>query len=415
MENRLMFRIIRVPPVLDKFFHSMQPHFHWNHFAYFRLLVVVIAFAWGRRNVASLYRYLDAQHHRTRFNNFFLVARWDPEAVLRHKAQELVMALHPSKGETLYLVIDDSKPAKRGSHMDAVAKMKDPVTEGYIQGHQYVCAILRFRDQVIPYGIRLYVKREHCPALELPFRKTTELAAQLIREFEAPAGVKVMVLFDTYYLCRGVVQACRERHFRFASTLKTNRHLFKTSWKLKAGCYGRNLFRRRHTATLVLAKPYGQAHYRFVDAGWLAVSTLGPLHVVFSRKGTAKQILGLVTDDSQLSAAGLIQTYEKRWAVEQFFKDSKQLLGLGQYQNRPYRAAVTHLHLVCFAYALLTHLRIMRPGAQGQRTYDKAAQWSTAAAQEQLRCLIWDDIIVYLKEKNHGESILTALERLRVA
>jgi SRSO17 transposase len=415
MENRLMFRIIRVPPVLDKFFHTLQPHFHWNHFAYFRLLVVVIAFAWGRRDVASLYRYLDAQHHRTRFNNFFLVVRWDPEAALRQKAQEVVMALHPGKGETLYLVIDDSKTVKRGTHMDAVAKMKDPVTEGYIQGHQYVCAIVRFRDQVIPYGIRLYVKREYCPALDLPFRKTTELAAQLIREFEAPAGVKVVVLFDTYYLCRGVVQACRERHFRFASTLKSNRSLFKASWKLKAGRYGRNLFRRRRTATLVLAKPHGQARYRFIDAGWLEVSTLGPLHVVFSRKGTAKHILGLVTDDSELSAPGLIQTYEKRWAVEQFFKDSKQLLGLGQYQNRPYRAAVTHLHLVCFAYALLTHLRIMRPGAQGQRRHDKAANWSTAAAQEQLRGLIWDDIIADLKEKTHGEPVLTALERLRVA
>jgi hypothetical protein len=101
--------------------------------------------------------------------------------------------------------------------------------------------------------------------------------------------------------------------------------------------------------------------------------------------------------------------------VEQFFKDSKQLLGLGQYQNRHYRAAVTHLHLVCFAYALLTHLRIMRPGAQGQRTCDKAAHWSTAAAQEQLRCLMWDDIIAYLKGEHHGESVLTALEHLRVA
>jgi hypothetical protein len=56
MEHRLMFRIIRVPPVLDKFFHALQPHVHWNHCAYFRLLVVVIAFAWGRRHVASLYR-----------------------------------------------------------------------------------------------------------------------------------------------------------------------------------------------------------------------------------------------------------------------------------------------------------------------------------------------------------------------
>jgi SRSO17 transposase len=110
-----------------------------------------------------------------------------------------------------------------------------------------------------------------------------------------------------------------------------------------------------------------------------------------------------------------MQTYETRWAVEPFFKASKQLLGLGQYQNRPYRAAVTHLHLVCLADALLTHLRIMRPGAQGQRRHDKAAHWSTAAAQQQLRGLIWDDIIADLKGKTHSEPVLTALERLRVA
>jgi hypothetical protein len=106
---------------------------------------------------------------------------------------------------------------------------------------------------------------------------------------------------------------------------------------------------------------------------------------------------------------------EKRWAVEQFFKDGKQLLGLGHYQNRPYRAAVTHLHLVCFAYALLTHLRIERHGAQGQRAHHKAADMSVATAQEALRCLLWDDLIAYLKEKHRGEAVLAELERLCVA
>jgi hypothetical protein len=42
-----------------------------NHETYFRLLVVTMAFMWGRRNVANLCRYLDAPFHRTRFNNFF--------------------------------------------------------------------------------------------------------------------------------------------------------------------------------------------------------------------------------------------------------------------------------------------------------------------------------------------------------
>ena len=410
-----MFRIIRVPLALDKFFRPLHGHFHWDHFTYFRLLVLTMAFMWGRRNIANVHRYLEATPHRTRFNNFFLVERWDPEAALRQKAQELLRSLRPGKGETIYLIIDDSKKAKRGKAMAAVAKMKDPTTNAYIRGHQYVCAILVYREHVIPMGIRLYVKKTQCATVGVPFHKTTELAAQLIREFLPPTGVKVVVLFDAYYLCPTVVKACRAQRFHFASTLKSNRSLFKQGWKLNAGRYGRNLYRRRRTDTLDLAKPEGPVRYRFVDAGWLEVSKLGPLHVVFSRKGTTKKVLGLVTDAPEFSAAAVIRTYEKRWTIEQWLKDVKQLLGLGHYQNRSYGAAVTHLHLVCFAYALLTHLRIERTGAQGQRTRKKAADLSTAAAQDQLREVLWEDLMVYLKEQCHEKSILAELERLRVA
>jgi hypothetical protein len=31
-----MFRIIRVPPTLDHFFHPLQPHVRWDQIAYFR-------------------------------------------------------------------------------------------------------------------------------------------------------------------------------------------------------------------------------------------------------------------------------------------------------------------------------------------------------------------------------------------
>lgn len=118
-----MFRIIRVPPALDKFFQPLRGHFHWDHFVSFRLLVVTIAFVWGRRNVANLYRYLETPYRRTRFNNFFLVERWDHVAALRQQAQQLVRQLQPRRGEPLYLVIDDSKKAKRDQCMDAAAKM----------------------------------------------------------------------------------------------------------------------------------------------------------------------------------------------------------------------------------------------------------------------------------------------------
>ena len=165
----------------------------------------------------------------------------------------------------------------------------------------------------------------------------------------------------------------------------------------------------------MIEKPQGQVRYRWVDAGPLQVSTLGLLHGVFSRKGGARQIRGLVTDALDLSAAGLIRTDENRWVVELFFKDSQQLLGLGQYQHRSYGAAVIHLHLVCLASALLTHLRLTRHGAQGQQRRKKAADGSIAAAQNHLRCLIWDDLVASLQEKHPDESVLLELERLRIA
>jgi hypothetical protein len=101
--------------------------------------------------------------------------------------------------------------------------------------------------------------------------------------------------------------------------------------------------------------------------------------------------------------------------IEPWLKDLKPLLGLGHYQNRPSRAAVTHLHLVCFASALLTPLRIHNAGAQGHRTHNKAADLSTAAAQDQLRGLLWEDLMTDLKEERHGQPVIEELERLRVA
>ena len=85
-----MFQIVRVPPAFDKFFHPLKPRFHWDHDTYFRVLVLVMAFGWGRRNVANLSRYLEAQHHRTRCNNFFLnrtTRDWHREVLLGYKGR----------------------------------------------------------------------------------------------------------------------------------------------------------------------------------------------------------------------------------------------------------------------------------------------------------------------------------------
>jgi SRSO17 transposase len=414
-EIAVMFKVVRFPKKLESFFDSLPDSFHWDHFSYFRTLVLLIVIAWGRRNMVCLYRHLDSrnQPHRSRFNNFLSVGRCDYAVLLQRKAQDLVGLLHPQKGDVIEMILDDSKKQKRGKTMEAVGWIRDPLTGKSIRGHQFVTAVLRFRGQVIPWGIRLYIKKEDCRSLGRTFKKTTQLAADLIREFEPPKGVQVRVLFDSYYLCPTVVKACRQQRFPFVSTLKSNRNLFRNGRKLKTGRYGRNLFARQTKKHLSICKSHGQVHYTYVDAGWLGVGKIGKLHVLFSRKKAESKILGLVTDDPKLSASQMIRTYDARWSIEVFFKDSKQLLGLGQYQNVSLEAAVTHLHLVCFAYALLTHIAIQSEGAKGKRK--PVASLSTTDLQNEVRRIVWDDLTEYLKQFSRGTQIVKELGRLLVA
>ena len=144
-----------------------------------------------------------------------------------------------------------------------------------------------------------------------------------------------------------------------------------------------------------------------------SVSKQGRLHVVYSRKNGEKGILVLVTDDPELTPKQIIAAYDQRWNIEVFFKDAKQLLGLGQYQNGSYRAAVNHLHLVCFAYALLTHLAIEGSSEKGKRA--KTAKLSTEGLQNELRRLVWNELSQRLKELPDGNAVVQELDRLLVA
>ena len=183
-----MFRIRRVPALPDRFFDPLRSHVHWNPWMDVRLLVVAMACMWGRRHVAHRYRDLDAEPHRTHFHNFCLVARWDPEAALRQKAQAWLRALRPGPGATLDWSLEDAKQATRGQAIDASATRQDPTTAAASRGHPEVGALLVCRDHVLPVGIRLEVTQGPCAALGRPVRTTPELGGATHPGGQVPHG-----------------------------------------------------------------------------------------------------------------------------------------------------------------------------------------------------------------------------------
>ena len=65
----------------------------------------------------------------------------------------------------------------------------------------------------------------------------------------------------------------------------------------------------------------------------------------------------LLTSDLSLTTQQVVQWYRRRWAVEVFFRDAKQHLGLGGCEARRPELIISHVVLVCVAYTLLQLLK----------------------------------------------------------
>jgi hypothetical protein len=68
---------------------------------------------------------LTAGKHRTSLARFLNKSSWDAVAVLNRTATGVLKSMRPRRGEVLYLILDDTRNAKRGRTMPAVQKIWD--------------------------------------------------------------------------------------------------------------------------------------------------------------------------------------------------------------------------------------------------------------------------------------------------
>jgi len=88
-------------------------------------------------------------------------------------------------------------------------------------GQQLVCAILEYRGIVIPYAIEVYIPKEEAETNGYPFKKKTQIASEILSEFEADQKQEVFVAADTYYASPLIMNLCRKSGYSFVSMLKT--------------------------------------------------------------------------------------------------------------------------------------------------------------------------------------------------
>ena len=410
-----MPRIGRFPPFGKRFFRRVRKLIGSCHFAHFWRIVVALAAMQGRRSLRKIEA--ACRNHRSRQSvGFFLTqAHWNAPAMLAETALDTLRQLGWKSGTAVDVIFDDTQKRKRGKRMDAVSKIFLHAEKVYAQGHTILgCAII-FRGVVIPYAVRLWATKSFAEATHkasydgdpVEYCKLTEMAGAVIEDLPL---TNVTVLFDSYYLCPAVTQACQSKKYRYVGVAKKNRNFFpdgRDRDKRRLGKYGPNALKRYGRWT-----PVDRKSYRLAErVGRL--SKLGRVKLVFSRRSREKSWICMATNETRWGAKRVLSHYLDRWPIEVLFKESKQYLGLGDYQVLRYRGIERYLHLVLIAHLLLTHLGISRSVAQADLKGSKLLDLpSVPQLQALLRSKLWDDAVDSMEKGTRNRRVGKKLKEI---
>lgn len=403
-----MFKIARIAPILAGFCQDLRFEFPRRElFLHFQLYAMALIATGWKHTVTGLSRTLGFGPHRSRRNAFLTEAQWDEVDLTRLLAWRELKRLGLAAGQILYLILDDTHTKKRGKKMQGAGKFFDSSTNSYAWGHNLLAAVFHYRGYTIPLTFRVYLKPEQAKALQEDFHTLPELAADIIRSIQPPEGVHLTVLFDSAYMNQKVVRAVREMGFDYVSRLPKNRIVTIRG-------------RRRSIGPFMAGVPRRQFHkvsWR-TDAGrpkrfWATdrlgyIPKIGEVKLVFSRRHPNEKPIAVVTNRRDASRREILTALSLRWAVERFFEDTKQLLGLGQYQTGHRRGVRRHAHLVAVAYLFLVHHETLGLDEQAPRAH-AAARFSSMGARDRFRGALFRDLLEHLRESLKPKEVIESL------
>lgn len=415
-----MPKIGRFPAFGKRFFRRIRRLLGRGAFTHFWRLAMALAATHSRRNLKSLHEATGDGCTRQALSYFLEHAAWDAPEALQQAALDTLLQLGYRPGLPLYVVLDDTQKRKRANVMAAVSKIFLHAEKVFATGHTILACALIFRGVIIPVAINLWANQEFCQQSQqerheyerVTFVKLTDMAGQLVRQLALPAGADPSVLFDSYYFCPAVVNACKERGWPFVSVAKKNRNLrpyCRRGEKWRLGDSGRKILRRWGKWQRVSQKVHRVAE----KVG--TMSKVGQVKVVFSQRRGENNWVAVVTDRVEWDAVTVLIHYQKRWPIELLFKMSKQHLGLGDYQVLGYRGVVRYLHLVMIAYLLLTHLGLNEPDAQADlQGTDTLRLPSIPQLQQLLRRKLWEDTIDKLACSKRQKAFAQKIQSLLI-
>lgn len=333
------------------------------------LLLVGALFARGRRTVTSWFRAAGiSDAFRPAYGALWAIGR-RAEALAVHL---LLGVLRPlmlrAPGDRLLYALDDTPNPRYGPEVQGAGIHHNPAPgpagEKYVYGHVWVMLAWLAHHPwrhvlALPLRALLYVRAKHVPTLAKAypwtFRTKLELAAELVRwltQWLGDTGKALWLVVDGGYAKRRFLSEAQALGWTVVSRLRRDADL-RTVPPTRRRPGSRGPLPRYGRDRIDLAKRAGQnrgwSRVECVQYGKTVVKTIktfaatwrpagGRIRVVIVRE--AHGWLAFFCTNPEATAGEVLEAMADRGAIEQSFKDLKEVWGAGQQQVRNVYACV---------------------------------------------------------------------------
>jgi SRSO17 transposase len=249
--------------------------------------------------------------------------------------------------------------------------------------------------------------------LNQAFQTKIALAIELVEKAVERGLAFDWVLFDGWYLAPDFLTALQHLQKDWVSILKQNRNLETNSFQLRDENGQPISLPGPHIKVNELLPLIPKTAFKAITVAQrlyytfsmtVRIPSIGKVRIVISFDNPELNGNGvvLVTNRLDCNAKHILQTYLRRWPIETFYQDGKQLLGLDEYRMRTAQAFQKHWSLVFVAYSLL-HLDCLT--ASLSKKQSSPIKSIGEAARQQAQFLIQDLILYAHAAIESGQSV----------
>jgi len=311
---------------------------------------------------------------------------WNWRALHLRVARKALHQLAQPGGAQAF-VLDDTIKIRSGKKMPGVSSHFDHTTGRHVMGQQVLTLGVSYAEGFVPIDSELFTGKTNVVGLPTPFKDGRSIAAvrhraavsqtkpEMARAMIARAqraGIEAQYLLaDAWFGTKPMIAMADDALLTAIVRMKKNKMKYRHSLCMpdKVVCKEMDVCTLYQSAVRgqwekVAGQPY-QSKTVVVDINlndpkddvqrWIKVRLLFVRGVADSDKAQPGKHDWCVflTTDIKLDVQKMLELYAMRWAIEVYFKASKQHLGFLQEQARHYACYVASVHLTAIRFCLL--------------------------------------------------------------